>query len=414
MRTFLQVIDDCGLPDLDAVAAIGKLCRERIIHDIRVSVEEDESRRRRHGGVAVGRGGAVPLAGAARTRSVRRRSRAGRRRARPPDRAARSAGRRRARGARRRHARRDSPIDCRPKGRPRRRRSAAIGGDARSTASRSCRWRRCIDSAPAATAARSPEHAAGHRAPRRPRRQSRRRRSGDLRRSRRRSSRRSDGGGVPTGRAPLKTLQGSPPPCRTDVGDATAGTPVRSARSPRSGPEPAQRLGRDPRAAVVDPARKSPASEERLARLREESARRSCARRRRRRRPAARALSTSRRRSRRGRKPGARARAGRDRPVSPADRQGRSIGRGDASLPSRRRRRAGRLVAGAGDPGVVARRSRWWSSIIGAWMGLRAAAVDAGRRSRVAATAPPPAAVGGRRSCRWRDARASSAQRWRR
>ena len=43
MRTFLQVIDDCGLPDLDAVAAIGKLYRERIIHDIRVPVEDDET-----------------------------------------------------------------------------------------------------------------------------------------------------------------------------------------------------------------------------------------------------------------------------------------------------------------------------------------------------------------------------------
>jgi len=42
MRTFLQVIDDCGLPDLDAAAAIGKLCQELIIHDIRVPVGEDE------------------------------------------------------------------------------------------------------------------------------------------------------------------------------------------------------------------------------------------------------------------------------------------------------------------------------------------------------------------------------------
>jgi CheY-like chemotaxis protein len=43
MRTFMQVIDDCGLPDLDAVAAIGKLYRERIIHDIRVAVEDEET-----------------------------------------------------------------------------------------------------------------------------------------------------------------------------------------------------------------------------------------------------------------------------------------------------------------------------------------------------------------------------------
>jgi hypothetical protein len=43
VRTFLQVIDDCGLPDLDAVAAIGKLYRERIVHDIRVPQDEDEA-----------------------------------------------------------------------------------------------------------------------------------------------------------------------------------------------------------------------------------------------------------------------------------------------------------------------------------------------------------------------------------
>jgi CheY-like chemotaxis protein len=42
MRTFLQVIDDCGLSDLDAAAAIGKLCHERIIHDIRVPAAEDD------------------------------------------------------------------------------------------------------------------------------------------------------------------------------------------------------------------------------------------------------------------------------------------------------------------------------------------------------------------------------------
>jgi CheY-like chemotaxis protein len=43
VRTFLQVIDDCGLPDLDAAAAIGKLCQERIIHDIRIPLGEDEA-----------------------------------------------------------------------------------------------------------------------------------------------------------------------------------------------------------------------------------------------------------------------------------------------------------------------------------------------------------------------------------
>jgi len=43
VRTFVQVVDDCGLPDLDAIAAIGKLYRERIIHDIRNPVDEDET-----------------------------------------------------------------------------------------------------------------------------------------------------------------------------------------------------------------------------------------------------------------------------------------------------------------------------------------------------------------------------------
>ena len=43
VRTFLQVIDDCGLPDLDAAASIGKLCQERIIHDIRLPIGEDEA-----------------------------------------------------------------------------------------------------------------------------------------------------------------------------------------------------------------------------------------------------------------------------------------------------------------------------------------------------------------------------------
>lgn len=42
VRTFGQVIDDCGLPDLDALAAISKLYRERIVHDIRVPVEDEE------------------------------------------------------------------------------------------------------------------------------------------------------------------------------------------------------------------------------------------------------------------------------------------------------------------------------------------------------------------------------------
>jgi CheY-like chemotaxis protein len=43
VRTFLQVIDDCGLPDLDAVAAVSKLYREHIIHDVRQPVEDEET-----------------------------------------------------------------------------------------------------------------------------------------------------------------------------------------------------------------------------------------------------------------------------------------------------------------------------------------------------------------------------------
>ena len=34
-RTFIQVVDDCGLSDLDALAVIGKLYREQIIRDVR-------------------------------------------------------------------------------------------------------------------------------------------------------------------------------------------------------------------------------------------------------------------------------------------------------------------------------------------------------------------------------------------
>ncbi|HVZ88016.1 MAG TPA: DUF4388 domain-containing protein [Polyangia bacterium] len=43
VRTFLQVIDDCGLPDLDAAAAIGKLCHQRIIRDARFAIGEEEA-----------------------------------------------------------------------------------------------------------------------------------------------------------------------------------------------------------------------------------------------------------------------------------------------------------------------------------------------------------------------------------
>jgi CheY-like chemotaxis protein len=38
-RTFIQVIDDCGLSDLDALAVIGKLFREQIIRDVRMRPE---------------------------------------------------------------------------------------------------------------------------------------------------------------------------------------------------------------------------------------------------------------------------------------------------------------------------------------------------------------------------------------
>jgi CheY-like chemotaxis protein/TolA-binding protein len=42
VRTIEKVIDDCGLPDLDAAAAMGKLFRERIVHDARLSPASDE------------------------------------------------------------------------------------------------------------------------------------------------------------------------------------------------------------------------------------------------------------------------------------------------------------------------------------------------------------------------------------
>jgi CheY-like chemotaxis protein len=42
VRTLLQVIDDCGLPDLDAAAVVSRLCHERIIQDARLAVTEDD------------------------------------------------------------------------------------------------------------------------------------------------------------------------------------------------------------------------------------------------------------------------------------------------------------------------------------------------------------------------------------
>ena len=94
VRTFLQVIDDCGLPDLDAAASIGKLCHERIIHDIRAAV-----RRGRGASAPTWRGGSPRRRGRSarrarlRARSVRRVAGGGDRRARTSDGAARAARR---------------------------------------------------------------------------------------------------------------------------------------------------------------------------------------------------------------------------------------------------------------------------------------------------------------------------------
>ncbi len=41
-RTLLQVIDDSAMPDLHAAAIISRLCHERIIHDSRLSVSDDD------------------------------------------------------------------------------------------------------------------------------------------------------------------------------------------------------------------------------------------------------------------------------------------------------------------------------------------------------------------------------------
>ena len=41
-RTLLQVIDDSAMPDLHAAAIISRLCHERIIHDARLSVSDDD------------------------------------------------------------------------------------------------------------------------------------------------------------------------------------------------------------------------------------------------------------------------------------------------------------------------------------------------------------------------------------
>ena len=41
-RTLLQVIDDSAMPDLHAAAIISRLCHERIIHDARLSISDDD------------------------------------------------------------------------------------------------------------------------------------------------------------------------------------------------------------------------------------------------------------------------------------------------------------------------------------------------------------------------------------
>ena len=130
MRTLMQVIDDCGLPDLDAAAAIGKLCRERIVHDVRVPVDDEEAIGADMEGWLSERRRPVPLAAAARARSVRRGGRPRRGRARAADRAARPARRGRARRARRRHALAVHRSAASP------RRSRAVAVDGRAAAAR--------------------------------------------------------------------------------------------------------------------------------------------------------------------------------------------------------------------------------------------------------------------------------------
>ena len=93
VRTFVQVIDDCGLP------GPGRGRRDRQALSRADHSRHPRSRRRgrdgqrRHGRLAVGRGGAVPLARAPGAGPVRGRARSGRRRARAPDGADRSAWR---------------------------------------------------------------------------------------------------------------------------------------------------------------------------------------------------------------------------------------------------------------------------------------------------------------------------------
>ena len=105
VRTFLQVIDDCGLPDLDAAASIGKLCQERIIHDIRLPLGEDEAVGADMEGWLSEATGPFRSPRAARPRSVRCLTGSGDWRTWTPHRAGRAARRWGERSARRRFAR---------------------------------------------------------------------------------------------------------------------------------------------------------------------------------------------------------------------------------------------------------------------------------------------------------------------
>ena len=161
----MQVIDDCGLPDLDAsprsasciASASSMTCASR---------RRRGDAERRHGRLAVGRGRAVPIAAARGTRSVRRRAGVGRRRSRAPR------PRRSSRWATARAMRWTttcgcgSPIGCRRKGdaptpmraRPHPHRAARRPRDdgARRAAARGAHRLR------AGRKRRAPEHPAGH------------------------------------------------------------------------------------------------------------------------------------------------------------------------------------------------------------------------------------------------------------
>ena len=334
VRTFLQVIDDCGLPDLDGVAAIGKLYRERIIHDIRVSVEDDETV------TADMEGWLSDAAGPFRSPSR-------------PERDLFGGGPDAGVGV---HGRRTAPMD--PLGEGSREaldddmrvrftdRLQAEGATAATEAVAEVAaasptdgipelpLEALIDSAPAGNGTR-PSTLPG---------------MGAAKDEASRSAASIavaetppafEAAGVPDDVSPLTTLQGSPPPPPPPHGDLAARTPLRLDVD-RSGPA-AQRLGRDPRAEV---GRQPEVAAGRAARARARGfrPRRTCASRPRRR-PAARERSTNRRRSR------PQAEAARARPSRASwrsrsrqqDHQGRRRPRRRV-LQGRRRGRAGRVV----------------------------------------------------------------------